>query len=206
MARNKYCKAIGVRIGKVREDYNERQNELQKGLGITSRETVTQWENGKREPKASDIRAIADRYNISADWLLARTPLDGSRAIEGNLRAAYEYTGLSDKALRKLHSLKDIPKAKALDLISKLLESPHLDNLLLLMEQAEGAANSKPREEWTDEENAAFNTARNALRKCPYGILHVGEAAAGNYISDAAYTARRMIEEITRTDETGKRG
>ena len=163
------------------------------------------WETGERAIQAAELKAIAEHYDVSADWLLCILP-EGNRKIAGSKRVAYEWTGLSEAAMQKLHDLKSARQTKALELVSKLLESPQLDRLLLFMEQAEKAANSKSRDEWTEKEHEAFNTARNALRGCPQSILLAGEKATDSFISDAAYTARRMIEDIVRPAEAGKGG
>ena len=46
-------------------------NAVAKKLGIASG-TITAWKNGS-EPKQSNIKKIADYFNVSADYLLGRT-------------------------------------------------------------------------------------------------------------------------------------
>ena len=199
---------IGKRIIAARG--NETQSQLQEAVypGSTEnkpgfRGSVAMWETGERPMQAAELKAIAEHYGVSADWLLTTLP-EGVRAIAGTKRVAYEWTGLSEVAMQKLHDLKSAHQKKSLDLVSKLLESPYLENLLLVMEQAEKAANSKSPNEWTEKEREAFNVARNALRECPQSILLAGEKAADSFIGDAAYIARRMIEDIVRSAEAGK--
>lgn len=129
MARNTFNKIIGYRIGYVRSKHKESQPKLRDALGITSRETVTQWENGKREPKASDIRAIAERYDVSADFLLGILP-DGVMRIEGDVKVAQVYTGLSDKALDGLNARQSNKDIERLWFISRMLEDNRFNSIL----------------------------------------------------------------------------
>jgi DNA-binding XRE family transcriptional regulator len=64
---------------------------MQAGLSISAlasaigvaRETLSAWENGHQEPKASALRAIAEKTGASVDWLLfgdTRVKLKGRAA------------------------------------------------------------------------------------------------------------------------------
>lgn len=53
-------------IKELREEHNETQLELARVLNVTP-VTVYNWERGKFEPKASQVRAIARHYEVSMD-------------------------------------------------------------------------------------------------------------------------------------------
>ena len=74
-------------------------------LGI-SRQTVGFYCNGDRIPDAVVLRQIAEKCGVSADWLLGLVDITSS---EIELRSVCKYTGLSEKAIKKLLWYKDIP-------------------------------------------------------------------------------------------------
>ena len=93
---------IGERIREVRETYGkETQAELAKAFGV-KREIVSYWERGTRPLRAETLFQIADRYNVSADYLLGRT--EDARAT-GEERFIYERTGLSKEAVASIRGI-----------------------------------------------------------------------------------------------------
>ena len=72
---------IGERIKGLREQAKEKQWELAKEINISPVE-ICRYEKAKRKPGARAIIAIANHYNVSADYLLgltdkkAKTPCD----------------------------------------------------------------------------------------------------------------------------------
>jgi transcriptional regulator with XRE-family HTH domain len=59
------------RLKVLREMYKESQADLAKYLGIAPT-TVTNWESGFREMDNATLCKIADRYNVSIDYLIGR--------------------------------------------------------------------------------------------------------------------------------------
>lgn len=115
-------KKIGLRIAKAREAARESQADLAAALGV-KREMVTYWENGTRPIKAETIIAIADRYNVSADWLLG---LSHARTRDRSIEGAVSVTGLNEKSICFLNDHgKDSNVLKALNL---LLDDENPDN------------------------------------------------------------------------------
>ena len=51
------------------------QMELAEKLGV-SRSAIATWECGKRQPDFETLCRVADFFNVSADYLLGRTPMD----------------------------------------------------------------------------------------------------------------------------------
>ena len=60
---------IGVRIKDLRKEKNISQSELANAIGV-SQKAIDYWERGVNEPKASYIVALADFFNVSADYIL----------------------------------------------------------------------------------------------------------------------------------------
>ena len=98
---------IGNRITTVREQHNESQETLAAALGV-KRQMVGYWETGERSVKAEVLYQIADRYNVSADYLLG---LSEAMTMEPELKAVCDYVGLSEAAVAELHSFVDESQA-----------------------------------------------------------------------------------------------
>lgn len=97
------CNSLQVRLGMARELREMTQAELAKALEI-KRETVAQWETGKREPKAEQIFQVAKALNVSADYLLGLSTVPEN---DPGKKSAEQYTGLSDSSLSFLTKYKD---------------------------------------------------------------------------------------------------
>ena len=76
------------------------QGQFAKKLGI-SRPTVGLYESGARIPDAEVLKDIAERCNVSADWLLG---LSDVASPDITVQAVCRETGLSEKALSALQS------------------------------------------------------------------------------------------------------
>ena len=66
----------------------------------TTRQTVSNWQNGVTVPDAVSICDIARYFGVTTDYLLGLTDV---KTIETNVRAVEEYTGLSEDAVKELH-------------------------------------------------------------------------------------------------------
>ncbi len=75
-------------------------------LGL-SRATVGFYAAGQRIPDAFGVKTIAEKCNVSADWLLG---LSDERPIDCDIQLACRYTGLSADTVEYLHSLIGIHK------------------------------------------------------------------------------------------------
>lgn len=60
------------RIRDLREDHDLKQEDLAKLLNCTQA-CYSNYENGKRDIPTETLRALADFYNVSVDYLLERT-------------------------------------------------------------------------------------------------------------------------------------
>ena len=89
---------LGERLAEIRNAAGETQHELGAAVGV-KRETVFQWESGTRHLKAEAVVAIAQHYNISADYLLG---LSSVKERDADLQAICDYTHLSPAAVEVL--------------------------------------------------------------------------------------------------------
>jgi len=62
---------IGKRIRQLRQECNLTQKQFASLFGLYD-STISQYENGKRQPEYKIIKQIADKFNVSIDWLLGR--------------------------------------------------------------------------------------------------------------------------------------
>lgn len=69
-------------------------------LGL-SRPTVNFYLNGDRVPDALTLRQIAERCNVSSDWLLG---LSDVKDPDGTLQQVCRYTGLNAQSVQFLHN------------------------------------------------------------------------------------------------------
>lgn len=137
---------------RFREQFNEKcksQGELAEALGV-SRPTVAGWLDGRNIPDILSLTAMAQYFNVSADYLLG---LSETTSFDVNLRATAQYTGLSEEAIKWLHrgfddagwigigiKASEEEKKQNLQTASELIENVHfremLDALIDLSEAA----------------------------------------------------------------------
>lgn len=63
---------LAERLLKLRKDKKLSRKEVAQATGMAER-TYQRYENAEREPDASALLALADFYDVSADYLLGRT-------------------------------------------------------------------------------------------------------------------------------------
>ena len=93
--------------------FRERFRELQGNMSNTefaefldiSRQTVGFYCNGERIPDALGLKKIAEKCNVSADWLIG---LSDIKSIDQDVKVACEYTGLTEEAVETLRSFTNI--------------------------------------------------------------------------------------------------
>ena len=98
---------IGQRIMILRG--GETQEEVAKAIGV-SREIIQHWERGTRHIKAGHLCALAKHFGKSVDYIVGLVDESNSTNDE-KLRAASEYTGLSNTAVSRLRELSEYIKA-----------------------------------------------------------------------------------------------
>lgn len=68
---NFFMRYFAIRLKELRIEYKLTQNELAQKIGV-SQSMVARWEKDECEPTASAIVAVADFFNVCADYLLGR--------------------------------------------------------------------------------------------------------------------------------------
>ena len=63
---------LSKRLTELKNSRKLMQKQVAEGAGVPLR-TYQRYENGEREPSASILLALADFFNVSADYLLGRT-------------------------------------------------------------------------------------------------------------------------------------
>lgn len=89
-----------VRFRALYSRSNKTQKELAGDLGV-SRPTVAGWLDGKNIPDILALEKIARLFNVSADYLLG---LSDTESPDVSVRAAAEYTGLTEDAVKRLNN------------------------------------------------------------------------------------------------------
>ena len=69
---------VGEKIRNLREEKGLTQPELAKLVGV-SNGTVSFWENGENEPKASYVRKLATVFEVTSDYLLGLEDETGAK-------------------------------------------------------------------------------------------------------------------------------
>lgn len=86
------------RLKNLRDTTGQTQGEVGKAVG-KSRESVSKYEIGEREPDTTALASIAKHFNVSADYILGIT--DDYMSLQGASAAPYCYEILShDEYLR----------------------------------------------------------------------------------------------------------
>lgn len=87
------------------------QEEFAKKVGL-SRPTVSFYESGERLPDALKLRQIAEKCQVSADWLLG---LSDVQSRNEDIQNACHVTGLSESAVKRIQELDNIDYRKSRD-------------------------------------------------------------------------------------------
>lgn len=115
------------------------QEQLAKALGVT-RPTVVGWSDGRNLPDIESLERITKLFGVSADYLLG---LSDTVSPDVSLRAAVEYTGLSEAAVEWLHiglddftikyngvELSDEKKKENWEVASALIKDPSFSDMI----------------------------------------------------------------------------
>lgn len=103
---------INLKIERKKKGLN--QVELAEIFNV-SKQTVSNWESGKRTPDAQTIEKLADFYEVTTDHLLGRKLVDAS--MDNNI----EYSEKVRKAADLLEELNEAQKDVILKLIEEIL-------------------------------------------------------------------------------------
>lgn len=102
-----------LRIKQLREKKEVSQSELASNIGI-ARNTLSQYETGKRQPDYKTLLKFADYFNVSVDYLLGRTDnLNGVAEVQifgyvDNNAQAHAFEDLTGEEMQKLIDYADM--------------------------------------------------------------------------------------------------
>lgn len=97
-------KAIGQRINTLLADRKIEQRELAKRFKVKPN-IISYWCSGERTPNHEQIFELAKMFGVSIDYIYGKTTV---QSPDADTIAICEYTGLSEKALEKLHAFNTV--------------------------------------------------------------------------------------------------
>ncbi|MBQ9733758.1 MAG: helix-turn-helix transcriptional regulator [Clostridia bacterium] len=119
----RYNDPFPTRLRALMAETNITQEELCNVLNVKSRQSVTGYTDGSTIPTIDKIVALADYFGVSADYLLG---LAEEKTRNTELRSVCEFTGLSERAINVIKSLKPqregVP-ARHLELLNNIVSS-----------------------------------------------------------------------------------
>ena len=80
---------IGERLKEIRKKLGITQGELASLIGV-SETTVWNWENGKREPRSTEINKLAKVLGVSVSYLLGETDVNHENIKRGSFQSVIE--------------------------------------------------------------------------------------------------------------------
>lgn len=111
---------IGEKIAYIREQREVLQKELAKAIDVAP-EILNRIEKNKRPVRAEELKAIADYFEVSTDYLLEReTPNSKSNINEDEMNIVLSYRSLDDEGKT---AIKWIIKQKKPHVVSTTLTS-----------------------------------------------------------------------------------
>lgn len=99
-----YGATIGERLKKLRKDKGEKQQDVADDI-LVDRTVLSLFEGNKRKPDIKKLIALANHFDVTTDFLLCRSDV---KKADTTLQAVAEYTGLSDEAIKRIVSLKNL--------------------------------------------------------------------------------------------------
>jgi Predicted transcriptional regulators len=96
---------LGERITKLREEKKLTQEELAPKIGIT-RAALSHYEKNRREPDNDTLRKLADFFDVTTDYLLARSNFRTPDYTEAAHRSDDPTTELPEAARKSIEDFK----------------------------------------------------------------------------------------------------
>ena len=109
----------------LRSNYNISQKDFAKAIGV-SQQTIASWEVGRTEPSNDWLKAIADYFDVSIDYLLGRKTANYSPPLSNDKKSQLTNKFLSDEQsslLKKYDALADDGRQLMQSLLNSLLIS-----------------------------------------------------------------------------------
>ena len=188
-----YTKDFPRRLREIMREKKKTQQNVADAIGKT-RQAVSYYADGSSSPDWEVIVKLAKYFDVSTDWLLG---LSNVKTIDGDIKGACKYTGLSDisvRHIRKLTEDKDISF-----ILNTLWEDEFFDYLLSYMLDIKKtirciAINGNGLGEKTEAQEEAIEKAHEVLMDAgvfdrfitdPSTILEYQKAALENIFRDA---------------------
>lgn len=101
---------FGDRLKQLRKENNLLQKELADMLNVSA-STIGMYERNQRDPDTNTLRFLADYFNVSVDYLLARTE---SRQVYSKVSEASEdyLQGLDSEQIKAVKNMIEVFKKK----------------------------------------------------------------------------------------------
>ena len=97
---------IGSNIRSLRGIHNETSTSLAKTLGV-SQSTISDWENGKKMPRAGAIEKMANHWNINKSQILTKKK---KANVNADLIASHIGDNVTDKEINDILNYIDLIK------------------------------------------------------------------------------------------------
>lgn len=120
--KDRFCKLVNEAGGAA---------EVARVSGI-SRNTINFWYNGQRTPDAENLITLSRSFGASADWFLGLAP-EGNRTDDEEMRAASDFTGLSNQEVAAISKLND----RARHVLGALVQNEAFTHFLDILARAE---------------------------------------------------------------------
>ena len=85
---------LSEKLKQLRNTKRIAQKEFAQAMGV-SQQTVASWEVGRTEPSNAALKAIADYFNVTADYLLGREPPTEPKLSDEQSELLREYDDLN---------------------------------------------------------------------------------------------------------------
>lgn len=118
---------IGWKIGKIRQSMGLTQEEFADKIGY-ARTTLAKLEAGLRDIKSSEIVDLAEKLDVSCDYLLGRTM---AAAPDNIVQEMVDRYGLSESTLKTLRRLKEFRKKEEEFMYANLLPSEDWEQVII---------------------------------------------------------------------------
>ena len=169
-----------------------------------SRATVGFYAAGKRIPDALGIKTIAEKCNVSSDYLLG---LSSVSSADADIQTVCKYTGLSEKAAIRLNKQsKYVGNSAVTAVINEMLndDSPYCRNFEsaatryhLAFDLLLKNLSNRTREDYLEESDRAFRETLNKLVDCDISAtveIPIASAVA-LYKNEALYAFEQIFKK-----------
>ena len=177
------------RLREIMADHGTTQQELSEYIG-KSRQAVGYYADGSESPDWKTVAAIAQYFDVSADWLLGMSDV---KNVDIDIQQICKHTGLSESAVDVIIKADEM----SMQAINRLFESKCFNSFALYMSLFLKEYNSSTIPE-SDDKN--IKTAENLLQNTRYTVVSRYELSSV-YMQKACEALQRILwNQITLDD------